>query len=828
MAPNADDFQHFLNHLTDDALQSLKRADGIARTLGSAYVGTEHLLLGILSQTNSAGAKLLDGAGVTVERASEALQLNAKTLVMNAGAKGLSETAKLTLKMAYEIAQDLNQEYCGTEHILSSILGQKNARATLLLQSMKVDVNTLASEVESFLSRQDGEDLVAARGRSQRNKGRKTALDFFGTDMTAQARAGKLDPVVGREAQIRRVITILNRRTKNNPVLIGEPGVGKTAIVEGLAQRIVAEDVPDSLLDKRVLLLDLAGMIAGTKYRGEFEERLKKVMSELEDDKHTIVFIDELHLIVGAGAAEGAMDAGNILKPALARGKIQVIGATTTDEYTKHIEKDAALERRFQPVQVPEATVPESLAILKGLRKHYEKFHGVEVSDDVLDNIVRLAKRYINDRFMPDKAIDLLDETAAALRVDKAKTSPEVRALQKELKLVNIRIDDAVDKEDYETAAREKTRASQINEELKKLRVTDKDAKRLVMTDEHVAETVARITGVPVKKVIRAEANYLLNLEKALGKHVIGQHEAVAAVARAVRRNRAGISSAARPIGSFIFLGPTGVGKTELARVLAREFFGSEDALIKIDMSEFGEHHNVSRLVGAPAGYVGYDEGGQLTDKVRRHPYSLVLFDEIEKAHPDTFNMLLQILEDGTLTDAKGRKIDFTNTIVIMTSNIGAAKLQKEAHFGFHAVSKNDEKDLEALHEANSAKVLEDLKKAMRPELLNRIDKTIVFHALTKKDIMHIIDLQTNELRERMQRHGLGLELTPAAKQYLLDNGYDERNGVRPLRRLIQETLEDHVALALLGDKFQKGDIVHVAAKNGELVYTTQNETHAA
>ncbi|HEY8999025.1 MAG TPA: ATP-dependent Clp protease ATP-binding subunit [Candidatus Saccharimonadales bacterium] len=828
MAPNADDFQHFLNHLTDNALQSLKRADGIARTLGSAYVGTEHLLLGILGQTNSAGAKLLDSAGVTVERASEALQLTGKTVVLSAGAKGLSETAKLTLKMAYEVAQDLNQEYCGTEHILSSILSQKNARATLLLQSMNVDVNALMNGVDQFLSRQDGEDLVAARGRTQRNKGRKTALDFFGTDLTAQARAGKLDPVVGRETQIRRVITILNRRTKNNPVLIGEPGVGKTAIVEGLAQRIVAEDVPDSLLDKRVMLLDLAGMIAGTKYRGEFEERLKKVMSELEDDKRTIVFIDELHLIVGAGAAEGAMDAGNILKPALARGKIQVIGATTTDEYTKHIEKDAALERRFQPVQVPEATVPETLAILKGLRKHYEAFHGVKVSDEVIDNIVRLAKRYVNDRFMPDKAIDLLDETAASLRVDKGKTSPEVRALQKELKLVNVRIDDAVDKEDYETAAREKTRASQISEELKKLQATTKEAKHLTMTDEDVAETVARITGVPVKKVIRAEATYLLKLEKTLGKHIIGQREAVEAVARAVRRNRAGISSAARPIGSFIFLGPTGVGKTELARVLAREFFGSEDAMIKIDMSEFGEHHNVSRLVGAPAGYVGYDEGGQLTDKVRRHPYSLVLFDEIEKAHPDTFNMLLQILEDGTLTDAKGRKIDFTNTIVIMTSNIGAAKLQKEASFGFHVKSSSDEKGLEELHEANKGKVLEDLKKAMRPELLNRIDKTIVFHALTKKDILHIIDLQVEELRERMQRHGLGLELTPAAKQYLLDKGYDEHNGVRPLRRLIQDTLEDHVAVELLGERFQKGDIVRVATKNGELSYSVATEGQAA
>ncbi len=821
--PDANDFQHFLNHLTNNALESLKHADGLARSFGSAYVGTEHLLLGILAQDNSTGAKMLESAGVTMERAREALQVATKTTARAPGAKGLSETAKLTLKLAYDTAVDCGQEFCGTEHILSSILSQKSARATVLLRDMKINVDGLTSEVERFLDGQ-GEDLVATRGRGQRNKGRKTALDFFGTDMTAQARAGKLDPVVGREAQIRRVITILNRRTKNNPVLIGEPGVGKTAIVEGLAQRIVAEDVPDSLLDKRVIVLDLAGMIAGTKYRGEFEERLKKVMAELEDDKKTIAFIDELHLIVGAGAAEGSMDAGNILKPALARGKIQIIGATTTDEYTKHIEKDAALERRFQPVEVPEATVPETLAILKGLRKHYEDFHGVKVSDEVLDNIVRLSKRYISDRFMPDKAIDLLDETGASLRTEKAKTNPETRALQKELKLVNGRIDDAVDNEDYETAAREKTRASQINEELAKMQATHKTAKHLTMTDEDVAEVIARMTGVPVKKVIRAEAQYLLNLEKNIGKQVIGQKEAVAAVARAVRRNRAGISSAKRPIGSFIFLGPTGVGKTELARVLAREFFGSDDAMIKIDMSEFGEHHNVSRLVGAPAGYVGYDDGGQLTDKVRRHPYSLVLFDEIEKAHPDTFNMLLQLLEDGTLTNAKGRKIDFTNTIVIMTSNIGAERLQKEAEFGFHARSAADTANLDDLHEANTAKVMEQLKKALRPELLNRIDKTVVFRALTKKDILRIVDLQISELGERLQRHGLGIELTPAAKQYLLDNGYDEKNGVRPLRRLIQETIEEHLSLGLLGDEYSKGDIIRVAAKNGELSYSTITE----
>jgi ATP-dependent Clp protease ATP-binding subunit ClpC len=826
MMPNSPDFQEFLSHLTNNALQSLKHAEAIARSFGSAYVGTEHLLLGVLAQESSMGSKILEDAGINLDRARLALNLTPKTLVINMGAKGLSETAKLTLKMAYDIAQDYGQEYCGTEHILYSILSQKNARATLLLRDMNADVDGLMNELEQFLNRQQYEDdQTTQEGDVRRTKKtRKTAVDTFGTDLTAEARKGKLDPVVGRENQIRRVVTILNRRTKNNPVLIGEPGVGKTAIVEGLAQRIAAEDVPDSLLDRRIVMLDLAGMIAGTKYRGEFEERLKKVMAELEKDKRTIVFIDELHLIVGAGAAEGAMDAGNILKPALARGKIQLIGATTTAEYTKHIEKDAALERRFQPIQVPETTKSETLAILKGLRKHYEKFHGVSMSDEVLEDTVNLSARYINDRFMPDKAIDLLDETAAHLRVDKGKTSPAVRRLQKELKLVNGRIEDAVEAENYEQAAKHKTHASKIRDELAKLEASDKTKKRLTMTSDDLADVVARITGVPVKKVIKSEAKYLLTLEKTLQKYIIGQEEAVGAVARAIRRNRSGVGSDKRPVGSFIFLGPTGVGKTELARVLAREYYGSESALVKIDMSEFGEHHNVSRLVGAPAGYVGYDDGGQLTDKIRRQPYSLVLFDEIEKAHPDTFNMLLQILEDGYLTDAKGRKIDFTNTIVIMTSNIGAEKLQKEANFGFSATRKSDMKDLAHLHEVNEQKVRDELKKLMRPELLNRIDKTIVFHALTKKEIFKIIDLQIEEVKKRVQKHGISIQLTSAAKQYLLDKGYDPKNGVRPLRRLIQDTIEDHIAYELLEERVDKGAIVQVAAKNGALAYSSAAE----
>jgi ATP-dependent Clp protease ATP-binding subunit ClpC len=814
MIPNSPDFQEFLSHLTNNALHSLRHADAIARASGSAYIGTEHLLLGVLAQEGSMGAKILEGAGVTLDRARLALNLTPKTLVINMGGKGLSETAKLTLKMAWEIAQEFNQDYCGTEHILYSILSQKNARATTLLRDMNVDVDRLSGEVEQFLQRQQYEgDSQSPEGRRRGKNGKKSALEFFGTDLTRLARDGKLDPVVGREPQIKRVITILNRRTKNNPVLIGEPGVGKTAIVEGLAQRVVNEEVPDSLLEKKIIMLDLAGMIAGTKYRGEFEERLKKVITELEQDKSVIIFIDELHLIVGAGAAEGSMDAGNILKPSLARGKIQMIGATTTDEYTRHIEKDAALERRFQPIQVPEATPSETFAILKGLRKHYEEFHGVKVSDEVLEDTVQFARRYINDRYMPDKAIDLLDETSAYLRVNKGKTPPELRQLQKELKLVNNRIDDAVDTEDYEKAAREKQQASRISEDIKKLETTTRAGKPITIGSDDMADTVARMTGVPVNKVIRSEAKYLVNLEKNLGKYIIGQNEAVETVAKAVRRSRSGISSEKRPIGSFIFLGPTGVGKTELGRILAREFFGSEETLVKIDMSEFGEHHTVARLIGAPAGYVGYDDPGQLTDRIRRQPYSVVLFDEIEKAHPEVFNMLLQILEDGVLSDAKGRKIDFTNTIVIMTSNIGAEKLQKEASFGFSASASADFDNLDELHRANKEKVLEELKKMMRPELLNRIDKTIVFRALTKKDALKILDLQLEDLRSRLLKKGIGLQVSPKAKEYLMEKGYDAHNGARPMRRLLQETLEDAIAGGMLEENYHTGDVVTVNTK---------------
>lgn len=824
--PESPDFQEFLNHLTENALMSLKQADQIARAQGSAYVGTEHILLGVLSQESSVAAKMLEGAGVNFQRAQLALNLTPKNLVINLGAKGLSETAKLALKLSWDYAQDFNQDMCGTEHILYSMLMQKNARATVLLRDMNVDTDRLLEELEQFLHRQqyeseqDGQKRTATRTRK---KGGKSALEHFGTDLTALAASGKLDPVVGREATIRRTITILNRRSKNNPVLIGEPGVGKTAVVEGLAQRIIAEDVPDSLLEKRIVMLDLAAMIAGTKYRGEFEERLKKVMEELTNDPKTIVFIDEMHLLVGAGAAEGAIDAGNILKPALARGHIQVIGATTINEYHKHIEKDAALERRFQPVVVPETTVPETIAILKGLKGHYEQFHGVVISDEVIEDAVYFADRYINDRYMPDKAIDMLDEAAALLRVDKGKTPTEYRTLLKEIKLLTVRRDDAVEQEDYERAAKYKQRISAAQAKLDELKEKSASHRRLTLTSDDIAAVVAQATGIPVRKIVRQEAKNLLKLEQQIGRHVIGQKEAVEAVAKAIRRNRSGIGSEKRPIGSFIFMGPTGVGKTELARVLTHEFFGREDALIKIDMSEFSERHTVARLVGAPAGYVGYEEGGQLTDKIRRQPYSLVLFDEIEKAHPEVFNMMLQILEDGELTDAKGRKVDFRNTIIIMTSNIGAHLLQKEATLGF-SVNNTNAGDLDKLHEQNKTMVTDELKKHMRPELINRIDKIIVFRALTKKDVKQIIDVQIADLQSRLQRKKLGLTLSQSAKEWLLEHGYDSHNGVRPMRRLIQDTLEDHIAEAVLDGKYADGDVIKVGTDKKGLTFSVVKE----
>ena len=821
----ADDFADFVAHLTDNARTSLQHADAIARGYGSAYIGTEHLLLGVLAQGSSVGAKVLADAGVTLERAEQALNLTPRNLVVSTGAKGLSETAKLTLKMSWEIAQEFHQEHLGTEHILYSILSQKNARATVLLRDMNVNVPEVTSELEEFFDRQSEAYQAAGEGtKTKRKAGRPGALETFGTDLTAKAKRGELDPVIGREKEEERMVTILSRRTKNNPVLIGEPGVGKTAIVEGLAQRIVREEVPDHLLDKRVVQLDLASMIAGTKYRGEFEERLKKVVDELKSQKNTIVFIDELHLLVGAGAAEGALDAANMLKPALARGELRLIGATTLDEYRKHIEKDSALERRFQSIVVPEPSLKDTIAIVKGLRGYYEKYHGVSMGDEVLEDAVYMADRYVSERFMPDKAIDVIDEAAALVRVKTGKRPSKLRDFTKQLNNLNEKMEEAVVAEDYERAALYKTRISQITAKLEETRADFEKKTPITLTDDDIAHAIATMTGIPVKRVQKSEAKLLKNLEKHLGKYIIGQKEAVEKVSRAIRRSRSGVASNKRPIGSFVFMGPTGVGKTELAKVLAREVFGSDDALIKIDMSEFGEKHNTSRLLGAPAGYVGYEDGGQLTDKIRRQPYSVVLFDEIEKAHRDVFQLLLQLLEDGKLTDAKGRSVDFSNTIIILTSNLGADKMMKESSLGFHAVSRSDQKHLDAVHEENAAAAEEALSKMMRPELINRLDAIVTFRALTRSEVAKIFDNLINELQERLIRKGIHLHIKPAAKRLLINEGYSETFGARPLRRTIQDKLEHTLADGILGGEYEKGSVLEISAVKGEITVNVASE----
>lgn len=823
------DFKDFLNHLTDNALASLKQAEFLAHNLGDSYVGTFHLFFGILSQESSLGYKVLEKAGINFEKVKNKLS-EKKKIQQVSNVKGLSETAKLTLKMAYEISQDYGQNFCGTEHIVYSLLTQKNSNAVVLLKDFNVDTDAILQELNDLFVRQQNSKSYNYMNQSGRKFNyKKSILETYGTDLTKLAKNHKLDPVIGRDVQIHRLITILNRRTKNNPVLIGEPGVGKTAIVEGLAQKIINEDVPESLLDHRIIILDLAGMIAGTKYRGEFEDRLKKVMSDLGKDHKTIIFIDEIHLIVGAGAAEGAMDAGNILKPALARGDIRLIGATTTAEYTKYIEKDSALERRFQPIQVPETNEMETIAILKGLRKYYESFHGVIIKDDVIELAAQLAKRYIHDRFMPDKAIDLIDEASAHLKIIALRTDPYVRNLQKEIDLLTNRIEEAVESENYELAAKYKTKLSRIEKDLTDYQSKKKIKKNLTLTKEDLNDVIARMTGIPVSKIISSEASYLLNLEKTLSKKVIGQQEAVKVVSQSIRRSRSGIASENHPIGSFVFLGPSGVGKTELARVLAREFYGNSSSLIKIDMSEFSESYSLSRLLGAPAGYIGYDQEGQLTDKIRRQPYSLVLFDEIEKAHPDIFNILLQILEDGYLSDSKGRKIDFTNTVIIMTSNLGANLLKKEINskYGFTISTSdnhNEKENLDKINNINEEAVVNELNQFLRPELLNRIDKVIVFNTLSRQDIKKIIDLQINDLNTRLSRKGTMVHLLPVAKKYFLDKGYDQQNGVRPLKRLIQTTIEDFVSQKIIAGQLNTGDIVEISVKNNQLSYKIVNE----
>ncbi|MBC2582535.1 ATP-dependent Clp protease ATP-binding subunit [Clostridium sp. DJ247] len=802
---------------TERAQKVLFYAQEEAQALQHGYVGTEHILLGVLKEEGIA-KRLLNDMGVTAEAV--------RNLVEEYEGKGdidlykneipLTPRTKRLLELSLFEARNLSHNYISPEHILLALIREAEGVAFTILNNLGADFDKLRKQlVDTFSGEQSTNNSDAGKANGEPTP----TLDQFGRDLTEMARESKLDPVIGRDRETQRVLEILCRRTKNNPCLIGDPGVGKTAIAEGLAQKIVSGNIPEILKNKRVVTLDLSSMVAGSKYRGEFEERLKKVMEELKKSGNVILFIDEIHTIIGAGAAEGAIDASNILKPALARGEIQCIGATTTDEYRKHIEKDAALERRFQPINVGEPTKEEAVLILKGLRDKYEAHHRVKITDDAIDAAVNLADRYITDRFLPDKAIDLVDEAAAKVRIENLVAPPDLKNLESELEKVTKEKEDSIRVQDFEKAARLRDREKELKDKLEGLKSnwnTQKEVSSLIVSEPQIAGVVSKWTNIPLEKLTEKESERLLKLEEILHNRVVGQEEAVKSIARAVRRARVGLKDPKRPIGSFIFLGPTGVGKTELSKALAEAMFGDENNMIRIDMSEYMEKHTVSRLVGSPPGYVGFDEGGQLTEKVRRNPYSVVLFDEIEKAHPDVFNILLQILEDGRLTDSKGKTVNFKNTIIIMTSNVGASTIKKQKSLGF-TLDNQDEKRGE--YDKMKENVMEELKRSFRPEFLNRIDDIIVFHSLQEDDLKEIVRLMLDSVSERLKEQDIEISFTDEAEKFLAEKGFDLAYGARPLRRAITKTVEDKLSEEMLKGLVKKGDKVKVSIEENELIF---------
>ena len=813
------------NKFTPGAEEALRLSQEAAGELGHGYVGTEHLLLGLIREGTGIAHTVLTEAGLTDDMIVEIIKTSVGAGLPGSNpAQGLTPRAKHVVEIAMEDSIRGGYNYVGTEHLLAGILREGNNMAVRILRTAGVDAKHLYTALMQKLSDSPrGRSGDTAKAAAKDDGGKTKTLKEFTRDLTADARAGKLDPVIGRDSEIQRVIQIRSRRTKNNPCLIGEPGVGKTAIAEGLARKIVLGDVPDDLLDKRLLSLDLSGMVAGTKYRGEFEERIKKVLEEVQKSGNVILFIDELHTIVGAGSAEGAVDAANIIKPALGRGEIQVIGATTLNEYRKYIEKDAALERRFQPVQVGEPSREASLEILKGLREKYEQHHKLHITDEALEAAVNLSARYINDRFLPDKAIDLMDEAASRVRMEAEEMSPELKSLEEKINALVKDKEAAIAAQDYEKAAQlrdiEKNYRDQVEQEREKRKKNS--AQHRPVTEEDIAAVVSGWTGIPVTRLTEDEGERLLHMEDTLHKRVVGQDEAVKAVARAIRRGRVGLKDPKRPIGSFLFLGPTGVGKTELCKSLAEAMFGDENAMIRIDMSEYMERHTVSRLIGSPPGYVGHDEGGQLTEKVRRKPYSVVLFDEIEKAHEDVWNVLLQILDDGRITDSQGRTVDFKNTVIVMTSNIGAKALTAAgAKLGFSSEERGGDPDAETAFQRARDTVMAELRQTFRPEFLNRIDDIIVFRALTQADIQEVARRMLNTVSARMEAMGIHLDASDEAVAELAKEGFDPKYGARPLRRAIQSKVEDAVAEKMLDGTFQNGDTARLTVEDNKLCVT--------